>query len=396
MRHIGNGRYALVRELGRGGMGVVWLANDTMLGRDVAIKELLLPAGIPAAETTIYQERVMREARIASRLANAAVVTVHDLVKEDGQTFIVMEYVQAPTLSELVERDGPMPAVRAARLAEQLLSALESAHAAGIVHRDVKPGNVMVPARDSAKLTDFGIAQTFDDPRLTSTGALIGSPAYMSPERLEGGDVSPAWDLWALGATLYFAVEGRSAYQRATTSATMLAVMQERAHPERAQGPLAEVIVGLMEPNPEVRMRPDRARVLIEQALGQRAVEEPPTVRTGPVAQPVIHYVPPPPPSPPAKRKIPLYVAVIGAVSTVALLAFSAVVLSNAFSDDTPTGTGNPATSTPGTTSAVGARSPGRRRGRRALRACPDHRNRCRPRRWCPRWCTGPAATSAR
>src|SRR4051812_24371303 len=203
MRHIGNGRYALVRELGRGGMGVVWLANDMMLGRDVAIKELLLPAGIPAAETTVYQERVMREARVASRLANAAVVTVHDLVKEDGQTFIVMEYVQAPTLTELVERDGPMPTVRAARLAEQLLTALEAAHEAGIVHRDVKPGNVMVPARDSAKLTDFGIAQSFEDPRLTSTGALIGSPAYMSPERLEGGDVSPAWDLWALGATLY-------------------------------------------------------------------------------------------------------------------------------------------------------------------------------------------------
>jgi serine/threonine protein kinase len=345
MRHIGNGRYALVRELGRGGMGVVWLANDTMLGRDVAIKELLLPAGIPAAETTVYQERVMREARIASRLANAAVVTVHDLVKEDGQTFIVMEYVQAPTLSELVERDGPMPTVRAARLAEQLLSALESAHDAGIVHRDVKPGNVMVPARDSAKLTDFGIAQTFDDPRLTSTGALIGSPAYMSPERLEGGDVMPAWDLWALGATLFFAVEGRSAYQRGTTSATMLAVMQERAHPERAQGPLAEVIVGFMEPNPEVRMRPDRAWVLIEQALGQRPAEEPPTVRTGPVPQPPIPYSPPPPQ---VKRKMPLYVAVIGAVSTVALLAFSAVVLSNAFSDDTPANANTPtAASTP-------------------------------------------------
>ncbi|TCO44256.1 serine/threonine-protein kinase [Actinocrispum wychmicini] len=332
MRQIGsqiaNGRYTLVRELGRGGMGVVWLATDSMLGRDVAVKELLLPHNVPADEVAVYQERVLREARIASRLANAAVVTVHDLIQEAGQTFIVMEYVQAPTLTELVERDGPMPTVRAARLAEQLLSALESAHDAGIVHRDVKPGNVMVPAKDTAKLTDFGIAQTFDDPRLTSTGALIGSPAYMSPERLEGGEVSPAWDLWALGATLFFAVEGFSAYQRQTTSATMLAVMTERPEPRRCTGPLAELVMGLLEPDPERRLSPARARQLIGHAISGNFPIDPPTVRTAPVPLPV--PMPPRqmlPVHPPAKRKRHVGLLVAGAAVPLVLVVVLIVAL---------------------------------------------------------------------
>jgi eukaryotic-like serine/threonine-protein kinase len=338
MRQIGNGRYSLVRELGRGGMGVVWLANDTMLGRDVAVKELLTPVGIPAHESAVYQERVLREARIASRLANAAVVTVHDLIRDNDQTFIVMEFVQAPTLTELIERDGPMPAARAARLAEQLLSALEAAHVAGIVHRDVKPGNVMVPAKDTAKLTDFGIAQSFEDPRLTSTGTLIGSPAYMSPERLEGGDVSPAWDLWALGATLFFAVEGHAAYQRSTTSATMLAVMTERPAPRLCRGPLAELITGLLEPDPERRIRVPRARQLIEHALGQIPAAEPPTVRTASVAIPYSH-----PPLPAPKRTWPRYGTVIGAATAIILVTIGIIAIVNPRSSDN-LGAGNPTT----------------------------------------------------
>ncbi|MFC0432751.1 serine/threonine-protein kinase [Kutzneria buriramensis] len=259
MRQIGDGRYVPVRELGRGGMGVVWLAEDRLLGREVAVKELTV-SGSP--------ERVVREARTASRLRDPGVVTVYDLLMDGGQTYIVMEFVDAPTLADLVGRDGPMSASRAARLGGELLSALEAAHEAGIVHRDVKPGNVMVPPKGTAKLTDFGIAQSFEDPRLTSTGVLIGSPPYMSPERLSGGEPAAAWDLWALGATLFFAVEGYDAYQRATNTATMLAVLNERAEVTQCRGPLAEVITGLMEPDPAQRLTAAAARRLLDQAAG--------------------------------------------------------------------------------------------------------------------------------
>jgi hypothetical protein len=268
MRLIGNGRYALARELGRGGMGVVWLAEDRVLGREVAVKELSVPAEVPEQQRSVYRERVVREARTASRLREPAVVTVYDLLTEDGRTYIVMEYVDAPTLADLVGRDGPMSTERAARLGVELLAALEAAHAAGIVHRDVKPGNVMVPAKGTVKLTDFGIAQSFTDPRLTSTGALIGTPSYMSPERLSGGEPSAAWDLWALGATLFFAVEGYDAFGRDTVTATMLAVMTERAELTRCRGPLAEVISGLLEPDPARRLTAAEVRPLLDRALG--------------------------------------------------------------------------------------------------------------------------------
>jgi serine/threonine protein kinase len=265
-RHVSNGRYALVRELGRGGMGIVWLAKDTVLGRDVAVKELMVPGGIPVDQRAEYAERVLREARIASRLADPGVVTIHDLIKENNDTFIVMELIDAPTLEELVNKNGPMPARKVAKLGDELLSVLEVAHEAEIVHRDVKPSNVMVPSRGPAKLTDFGIAQSYDDPKLTSIGTIIGSPAYMSPERMQGGPPSHMWDLWALGATLFFAAEGRGAFERATLPATMVAVMTEQAELRRSQGALADLIVGLLQHDPAERIRIPAARALIERA----------------------------------------------------------------------------------------------------------------------------------
>jgi serine/threonine protein kinase len=265
-RNISDGRYALVRELGRGGMGIVWLAKDTVLGRDVAVKELMVPGGIPVDQRDEYAERVLREARIASRLADPGVVTIHDLIKENNDTFIVMELIDAPTLEDLVNKNGPMPARKVVKLADELLSVLEVAHEAEIVHRDVKPSNVMVPSRGSAKLTDFGIAQSYDDPKLTSIGTVIGSPAYMSPERIQGGPPSHAWDLWALGATLFFAAEGRGAFERATLPATMVAVMTEQAQLRRSQGALAELIAGLLHRDPAERLRIPAARALIERA----------------------------------------------------------------------------------------------------------------------------------
>jgi eukaryotic-like serine/threonine-protein kinase len=264
--HLGGGRYSLLDELGRGGMGVVWLAEDSTIGRRVAIKELRLPHGIAPHERQVFEQRVLREARTAGRLNDPGIVTVYDVVQEQGGTFIVMELVEYPDLADVVRQHGALSTSFVAKIAEQLLSALEAAHAAGVVHRDVKPANVMVAPNGRVKLTDFGIAQSTDDPRLTQSGTLIGSPTYISPERLLGHDASPASDLWALGATLFFAVEGYGAYERPTTPASIQAIMNERAQVQLAQGPLADVIMGLLEPAPVRRLDAAQARRLIEQA----------------------------------------------------------------------------------------------------------------------------------
>ncbi|MFT7838304.1 serine/threonine-protein kinase [Saccharothrix sp. BKS2] len=263
------GRYTLLAELGRGGMGVVWRAQDTVIGRQVAIKELHLPDGIAHEERRVLEERVLREARTAGRLNDPAVVTVFDVVVEGGMTYIVMELVEAATLSELIGRHGPMPPDRVTSMAVQALTALESAHQAGVVHRDVKPGNLMVTGNGRVKLTDFGIAQAVDDPRLTTSGSLIGSPAYMSPERIHGHEASPASDLWALGATLAYAVEGVSPYERSSTASTLHAIMNEPPRLTRAHGALGAVITGLLMPDPNARLTGPQARAMLERAVAQ-------------------------------------------------------------------------------------------------------------------------------
>nr|WP_042185701.1 serine/threonine-protein kinase [Kibdelosporangium sp. MJ126-NF4]CEL16833.1 serine/threonine protein kinase [Kibdelosporangium sp. MJ126-NF4]CTQ91939.1 serine/threonine protein kinase [Kibdelosporangium sp. MJ126-NF4] len=263
--HLGAGRYRVLDELGRGGMGVVWLAEDLTIGRRVAVKELHLPQGIAPQERQVFEERVLREARTAGRLSDPGIVTVHDVVREHGSTFIVMELIEAPNLAEVVEQHGPMPVEQVLTIAEQVLSALETAHAAGIVHRDVKPSNVMVAPNGRVKLTDFGIAQSIGDSKLTQSGTLIGSPTYISPERLLGQDASPASDLWALGATLFYAAEGFGAYDRPSTPASIQAIMNERAVVRRAHGPLADLIMGLLDPDPLTRLTGGQVRYLIDQ-----------------------------------------------------------------------------------------------------------------------------------
>ena len=245
------GRYALLGELGRGGHGVVWRAHDQVIGRQVAIKELRLPDG---AEDGVFTERVLREVRTAGRLNDPAIVTVFDVVAADGATFIVMELVEAPTLGELVRRYGALAPEQVASIGQQILSALRTAHEAGIVHRDVKPGNIMVGANGRVKLTDFGIATAIDDPRLTASGMIVGSPAFMAPERLEGHEALPASDLWSLGATLFLAAEGVMAFERPTTAATLHAIVNEVPYLTRVHGPLASAIMGLLVVKPEGRI----------------------------------------------------------------------------------------------------------------------------------------------
>ncbi|OLF10801.1 hypothetical protein BU204_31300 [Actinophytocola xanthii] len=259
------GRYLVLQEIGRGGMGVVWLAEDRTIGRRVAIKELHLPDGVSAEERRVLEERVLREARAAGRLNDPAVVTVYDVVQEGGTTFIVMELISAPNLADVVARQGPLPQDAVVRLAEQLLSALESAHAAGIVHRDVKPSNIMALPNGRVKLADFGIAQAADDPRLTTSGVLVGSPTYIAPERIRGAEADAGSDLWALAAVLFFAVEGRSPFERASTAATMHAILNEVPYLTRCQGPLASAIMGLLNPVPAARPTAAQVRALLAQ-----------------------------------------------------------------------------------------------------------------------------------
>src|SRR5918999_1452137 len=246
-------RYALRAPLGRGGMGVVWRAQDVVLGREVAVKEVVFPPAMAETERRPAQARVLREARAAARLNHPAAVTLFDVVQHQGGTFIVMELVNAPTLADLVRAQGPLSVERVAELGGQIAGALEAAHQAGIVHRDVKPGNVMVPALGLAKLADFGIASLQGDPQLTSTGLVIGSPAYMAPEQARGEASGPPVDFWALGATMFYAVEGEPPFDRGTSIATLAAVVNDPPRTPRRAGPLGALITPLLAKDPAAR-----------------------------------------------------------------------------------------------------------------------------------------------
>jgi hypothetical protein len=256
-------RYELGSELGHGGMGVVWRATDTLLAREVAVKEVDLPRGLDADQRVSMRARVTREARAAARLSHPGVVTVYDIVQDGGRDYIVMELVAAPTLDDVVRSDGPMTPERAASLGLGLLATLQAAHRAGIVHRDLKPKNVMVREDGTTKLTDFGIASVQGDPRLTATGLVVGSPAYMAPEQVEGEPVGAAADLWALGATLWFAVEGEPPFGGGEFQTLSAIVGGEPRRPRRL-GPLAPVLDRLLTKDPARRPTPDELRPLLQ------------------------------------------------------------------------------------------------------------------------------------
>lgn len=256
-------RYKLVRPLGRGGMGVVWLAEDTLLTRRVAVKEIEFPRELDSEDTASVKARALREARSAAGLNHPRVVTIFDVLQAEDGAFIVMEYVDAPTLSELVKKEGPLPDDRAARVGLEILDALEVAHAKGIVHRDVKPGNVMV-VDGGAKLADFGIASVKDDPKITSTGMVLGSPQFMAPEQARGSGSDPRTDLWSLGATLYYAIEGDLPFNRGQPIATLSAVINEEPHPMRSNGPLTPVVSVLLSKAPEQRPSGRALRSMLE------------------------------------------------------------------------------------------------------------------------------------
>ncbi|WP_308168255.1 protein kinase [Nonomuraea sp. NEAU-A123] len=259
-------RYRLMSPVGRGGMGMVWHAHDVLLARDVAVKELILPYGLDHAGRQVAHRRMLREARSAARLTHPGIVTVHDVVEEDGRPWIVMELVRAWSLEQAVRQSGPLPVIQAAEIGIRVLDAVRHAHAAGILHRDIKPGNVLLTA-DRVVLTDFGIAAIEGDVTITQTGLLMGSPAYIPPERLSGQSITQAADLWSFGATMYAAVEGRPPYEGPDPIAVLGAVLtQEPVTPQRA-GALAPVIEGLLRKNPAERLTAEQVSDMLERVL---------------------------------------------------------------------------------------------------------------------------------
>ncbi|MER6530819.1 serine/threonine-protein kinase [Streptomyces sp. NPDC001508] len=260
------GRYRLLSKLGDGGMGTVWRAEDETVDREVAVKEPRVPDHLPEQERANAFERMRREARAAARLDHPAVVNVHDVAVVDGRPWIVMELVRGRSLGSALQ-EGTLDTREAARVGLQVLGALEAAHAAGVLHRDVKPDNVLLGRHDRVVLTDFGIAQIEGETDLTDTGGFVGSPEYIAPERVLGRRPGPASDLWSLGVVLYAATEGVSPFRRSNTAATLQSVLHATpAPPAAAHGPLAEAVNGLLEKDPAHRPDAARVRALLEAA----------------------------------------------------------------------------------------------------------------------------------
>lgn len=277
------GRYRAIDRLGAGGMGVVWRARDELLHREVAIKEVKLGPGLPEAQRAEMRERTLREARAAARLGHPSIVTVHDVISQDGRPWIVMDLIRGRSLQQVVRASGPIDPRRAAAIGVAVLDALALAHSRGIMHRDVKPANIMLADDGGVLLTDFGIATLEGDVQLTSPDALVGSPGYIAPERLRGTGDGPAADLWSLGAALYTAVEGRGPFHRGSSAATLGAVLTEETPVPARAGELAPVLLAVLDKDP--RRRPGEAALraaLQRVARGLPAGPLFPEERTGP------------------------------------------------------------------------------------------------------------------
>ncbi|MET9440051.1 serine/threonine-protein kinase [Streptomyces sp. NPDC006610] len=350
------GRYRLGAVLGRGGMGTVWRAEDETLGRTVAVKELRFPANIDEEEKRRLITRTLREAKAIARIRNTSAVTVFDVVDEDDRPWIVMELVEGKSLAEVIREDGLLEPRRAAEVGLAVLDVLRSAHREGILHRDVKPSNVLIADDGRVVLTDFGIAQVEGDPSITSTGMLVGAPSYISPERARGHKPGPAADLWSLGGLLYAAVEGSPPYDKGSAIATLTAVMTEPLEEPRNAGPLRDVIYGLLNKDPDKRLDDAGARALL------KAVIQAPDPKT---AQPAdaTRVVPLPPlPDGPArgggaaggKRGDEAAERLRGALRSVRKAAVAAGGAAGAKSaSDTPAASASPATGDPAVTSAT-------------------------------------------
>jgi serine/threonine protein kinase len=296
-------------------MGTVWRAADTLLRRDVAIKEVILPPGLAPSDRDSMYERTMREARAAAALQHPAVVQVYDVVHENGRPWIVMELLDARSLADMVIEDGPIAPRVVAKIGIALLGALEVAHAHGVLHRDVKPANVLICSDGRCVLTDFGVARMPTDVQLTTPGMVLGSPHFISPERAMGSEFGPPSDLFSLGVTLFTAVEGRPPFDKGDPIETMHAVVEDPPAPAVRAGSLAPVLMGLLEKDPARRMDVQTARTLLRQQLaGPLASKMPAHMHTDPysvvpsqrpaTAPAETQAIPPQPPQAPQNKQI--------------------------------------------------------------------------------------------
>ncbi|MGW4303114.1 serine/threonine-protein kinase [Streptomyces sp. NPDC004646] len=349
------GRYRLRARIGRGGMGVVWRAEDEVLGRLVAVKEIVQDDSAPDADARLRRERTFREARAVAQLHHPHIIVVHDVVEQDERPYIVMELIDGGSLADRIAERGPLTPEEAARIGADLLSALSTAHAAGVLHRDIKPANVLVESgTDRAVLTDFGIARVAGATTLTETGSFVGSPEYTAPERMSGLRSGPAADLWSLGALLCTALSGESPFRRDSLGGILHAVVSDEIRPPAEAEPLLPVIRGLLERDPERRLdaadaehmlrayletgrtppppgTPTRAPRLLNAARAVRSATHPD--RTADTPHPPTEHAAPPPvaaaPVPAPGTKWPSRGALVAAllVAAVAGAAASAAVL---------------------------------------------------------------------
>ncbi|MGW3863259.1 serine/threonine-protein kinase [Streptomyces sp. NPDC005047] len=248
------GRYRLHERLGSGGMGIVWRATDQLLVREVAVKALPLDEALSAAEARRRRERTLREARAVAQLRHPHVIVVHDVVEDDARAYMVMELVDGGSLADRVVARGPVGPREAARIGIALLDALRTAHAAGVLHRDVKPSNVLIAEDGRVVLTDFGVAQVAGSTTLTESGSFVGSPEYTAPERMSGAGTGPESDLWSLGVLLCAILSGASPFHRDSLGGVLHAVVTEEIHPPAQTGPLLPVVRGLLERDPRRRL----------------------------------------------------------------------------------------------------------------------------------------------
>ncbi|MFG2880741.1 serine/threonine-protein kinase [Streptomyces sp. NPDC048297] len=298
-------RYRLLSPLGEGGMGTVWRARDEVLHREVAVKEVRAPAGLPAAEVERMYARLEREAWAAARVAHRNVVTVYDVTREGGRPWIVMELVRGLSLADQLDAEGPLSPQRAAHIGAEVLAALRAAHAVGVLHRDVKPANVLLANDGRVVLSDFGIASVEGSSALTMTGEVLGSPEFLAPERALGRTPGPESDLWSLGVLLYAAVEGNSPFRQDTPLSTLRAVVEDESPPPRRAGPLGPLLAGLLRKEPSQRPPAGRA----EQDLRLVAAGGSPRTDTAPASPYTPTAVAPPyrtPPEPSATPPMPM------------------------------------------------------------------------------------------
>ncbi|MGW1952464.1 protein kinase domain-containing protein [Streptomyces sp. NPDC001920] len=279
------GRYRLVERIGSGGMGTVWRAIDELVEREVAVKQPRLPGDPEDEAHQRAAHRLYREARAAARVDHPAAVSIHDVVAEDGLPWIVMELVRGESLHEVLRR-GPVEATEAARIGLAVLGALRAAHAVGIVHRDVKPANVLLGPHRRVVLTDFGIAHIQGEESLTVSGEFVGSLEFIAPERMSGSGAGPASDLWSLGVLLYAAVEGWSPFRRTTLESTLAAILGAHPPEPKQAGPLGPLIVRLLAKEPQERPGPEETGAVLEAVAQGRPVPEP-VAQGRPVPDPV-------------------------------------------------------------------------------------------------------------